>query len=245
MKTVKDGVTKVYRNDILKYKTKKENKNNLSPFGRLRLPFDEAGKLLYSFNPQTIFEGTRFPSAKYMVTNKGHVINLYTNNILCERTVSHGYKMVTLRVNNRNKGVLLHRLVAGLWCPNGKFKGQVHHIDFNKSNNVASNLVWVTASEHELAEKLFNEGDMKKYMEYIENIRKENEIVGEYITIPHPDYKEDECNVYYMIVSMDAYEKIKNGASTECLTNTEILGEYAICKDSEYENITLDVELEV
>lgn len=58
-----------------------------------------------------------------------------------------GYFVVKL--SGRNGGqMLLHRLVASVWCEKPDDANQVNHIDGNKGNNSAENLEWVSASEN-------------------------------------------------------------------------------------------------
>lgn len=58
-----------------------------------------------------------------------------------------GYFVVKL--SGRNGGqILLHRLVASVWCDKPDGANQVNHKDGNKGNNSAENLEWVTASEN-------------------------------------------------------------------------------------------------
>lgn len=58
-----------------------------------------------------------------------------------------GYFVVKL--SGRNGGhVLLHRLVAEVWCDRPEGTTQVNHIDGDKGNNSAENLEWVTAAEN-------------------------------------------------------------------------------------------------
>lgn len=44
--------------------------------------------------------------------------------------------------------MLVHRLVATLWCDNPNKAPHVHHINHIKSDNNANNLKWVTPKEH-------------------------------------------------------------------------------------------------
>ena len=61
---------------------------------------------------------------------------------------SNGYYQVRLSGRGR-KTLLLHRLVAEMWCEKPSDKCvQVNHIDGNKGNNSADNLEWVTPSEN-------------------------------------------------------------------------------------------------
>lgn len=59
----------------------------------------------------------------------------------------NGYFIVKL--SGRNGGhMLLHRLVAKVWCEQPEGATQVNHKDGNKGNNCAENLEWVTPSEN-------------------------------------------------------------------------------------------------
>ena len=42
----------------------------------------------------------------------------------------------------------IHRAVAAAFLPNPENKPHVHHIDGDKRNNCADNLMWVTREEH-------------------------------------------------------------------------------------------------
>ena len=66
------------------------------------------------------------------------------------RITRHGYEQVSLRLNNKNKLVYIHRLVAETFIPNPENKPQVNHIDGNKQNNHVSNLEWCTSRENQL-----------------------------------------------------------------------------------------------
>lgn len=59
-----------------------------------------------------------------------------------------GYEKVTLCKNGECINYLVHRLIAGTFLKNLDNKPQVHHKDFNKSNNHISNLEWVTEKEN-------------------------------------------------------------------------------------------------
>lgn len=54
-----------------------------------------------------------------------------------------------IKLSGRNGGhMLLHRMVASVWCDKKDGCTQVNHIDGNKGNNSAENLEWVTPSEN-------------------------------------------------------------------------------------------------
>lgn len=58
-----------------------------------------------------------------------------------------GYRSITLK---DKKHYYIHRLVAETFIPNPFHKPFVDHKDRNRSNNTASNLHWVTASENQI-----------------------------------------------------------------------------------------------
>jgi hypothetical protein len=60
-----------------------------------------------------------------------------------------GYEYVDLWINNKTEYWLMHRLVAKLFVDNPNNYPQVNHKDGNRSNNDASNLEWVSASENQ------------------------------------------------------------------------------------------------
>lgn len=56
-----------------------------------------------------------------------------------------GYVEVSLgSAQNRNGRVRVHRVVAELFVDNPSLKPEVNHIDFNRKNNIYTNLEWVT-----------------------------------------------------------------------------------------------------
>ena len=61
---------------------------------------------------------------------------------------STGYLMVSFMVDGKTHRRLVHRLVAKAFA-SGEFDGAtVDHIDGDKTNNISSNLQWVTRSEN-------------------------------------------------------------------------------------------------
>jgi len=59
-----------------------------------------------------------------------------------------GYRILTLSRDSKKVNYRVHRLVCEAFIPNPKNKPYVNHIDENKSNNVVTNLEWVTAKEN-------------------------------------------------------------------------------------------------
>ena len=105
------------------------------------------------WKPISGFEGL------YEVSNFGQVRSIslvdragrfHEGRILSQIDNGHGYRVVNLKVNGKQKMMSIHRLVAVAFVENvDPFnKIEVNHIDANKSNNKASNLVWCTHSEN-------------------------------------------------------------------------------------------------
>ena len=86
----------------------------------------------------------------YQVSNLGRVKSKHrvSERILKPSINSRGYMLVILSKNGEYKSGKVHRLVAQSFIPNTENKPQVNHIDENKTNNMASNLEWVTVKEN-------------------------------------------------------------------------------------------------
>lgn len=59
-----------------------------------------------------------------------------------------GYSKISFYVKGKIYTRTIHRLVAEVFIENPDKKPQVHHINENKQDNRASNLMWVTPMEH-------------------------------------------------------------------------------------------------
>lgn len=84
----------------------------------------------------------------YTIDIYGHVINVSNNKEVTQWTDINGYRKVNLSKNKKQRGYMVHRLVAEAFIPNPLNKSQVNHIDGNKQHNVVWNLEWNTPSEN-------------------------------------------------------------------------------------------------
>jgi hypothetical protein len=60
---------------------------------------------------------------------------------------AHGYFNVGLVINGKKTFVMVHRLVAFAFLPPSELP-HINHIDFNRGNNIPSNLQWVTPKQN-------------------------------------------------------------------------------------------------
>jgi hypothetical protein len=81
----------------------------------------------------------------FQVSNLGKV---YKNGEELRQNENHDGYLVSYVGNNRSMGI--HRLVAMAFVPNDdpESKNEVNHIDFNRKNNVATNLEWMSHSDN-------------------------------------------------------------------------------------------------
>lgn len=89
----------------------------------------------------------------YLISNLGKVYSLPNVSRSGIRVMKgsldkDGYHVVTIRRDNKQFTLKIHRLVAKAFIKNLYNKPQINHIDENKSNNLVTNLEWVTGKEN-------------------------------------------------------------------------------------------------
>lgn len=88
---------------------------------------------------------------RYIKTDIKHVESrLIKGKVLKQSIKRNGYKTVDLSKNGKVTTTLVHRLVAETFIPNPDRLRFVNHKDSNRTNNVVSNLEWVTSSENRM-----------------------------------------------------------------------------------------------
>ena len=110
---------------------------------------------------------------QYWVSNQGEVFNATKCHLIESSKDANGYMKVNLQKSENRETPYLHRIVAYVFCPNARYKDDVHHINGNPKDNRASNLIWVTDSEHRKMHNLMKT-DKKAYWQYVKQIRKAN-----------------------------------------------------------------------
>ena len=87
-----------------------------------------------------------FPN--YMASDTGIVINKTTGKTLNGTLKRSGYIEIALLSEDGYSYLLLHRIIAKLFCEGYAEGKEVNHIDGDKTNNHAKNLEWVTHNEN-------------------------------------------------------------------------------------------------
>lgn len=106
---------------------------------------------------------------RYQVSNTGKVVSLKYNppKEIFQTTTNCGYKQVKLYCNGAKKQIGIHRLVAFAFVEGYENGLEVNHIDGNKTNNLYTNLEWVTRSQNQQHQfKMYGKEKKRNYCSY-------------------------------------------------------------------------------
>lgn len=84
----------------------------------------------------------------YKISNFGRCLSVKQNKIKALDTNSYGYARLQCYDGKRRDKLFVHRLVAMLFVDGYKEGFVVDHIDGDKTNNIYTNLQWVSRSEN-------------------------------------------------------------------------------------------------
>jgi hypothetical protein len=86
----------------------------------------------------------------YSISNLGQVRNDVTGLIMKHKIHKDGYHRIGLCQNRKQKGYLIHRIIAQAFLENPRNLKTVDHIDRDKDNNTLSNCRWASRSEQNI-----------------------------------------------------------------------------------------------
>ena len=124
-------------------------------------------------NPHEVFNPDRYPSGRYFATRDGAVYSTWAEDYLRPTLNSVDRYQLTPTLKGKNKTVLVHKIIAYAFCPNERRLAIVHHLNGNKRDNRACNLLYVTAAEHAELHRLLKT-NRAKYRQRISEIKKLN-----------------------------------------------------------------------
>ena len=89
----------------------------------------------------------------YQVSDHGRVYSALSGRVLRPQRVGAGYHALYLCRNGTKNRQYVHRLVASAFLDNLGNRTDINHKDGDKTNNVLSNLEWVSRGENNLHSK--------------------------------------------------------------------------------------------
>ena len=95
---------------------------------------------------QEIFKDIKGYEGLYQISNIGTIKS--ARGFLTPTDNGNGYLIVGLSKGGKRKNFYIHRLVAEAFIDNPNNKTVVNHKDYNKKNNNANNLEWLTQKEN-------------------------------------------------------------------------------------------------
>lgn len=82
------------------------------------------------------------------VNTKNNSTQIRQGKVLKQYLTHNGYLRVVVTKGNKRKSNPVHRLIANTFIPNPENKPEINHKDGYKTNNVITNLEWVTRKEN-------------------------------------------------------------------------------------------------
>ena len=121
------------------------------------LPFEELKKL-------TFYKQTK--SREYFISNYGRLFSMNkateVKKLMKSALTKRGYPKVSLKLEGGYESVYIHKAVAESFSEKSSEEQEyIIHLDFNRSNNKAENLKWV--SEFEQKEYIKKRGEIFEY----------------------------------------------------------------------------------
>lgn len=90
----------------------------------------------------------------YEASSCGQIRNA-RGKILKPQRHAHGYRILAVKFSDGTyKSVTVHSMVAAAWIGERPTALDVHHIDHDKTNNAASNLVYMSRTQNVIASKI-------------------------------------------------------------------------------------------
>jgi len=93
-------------------------------------------------------EWVKIEGFEYSINIKGEVINDKTERIMKSYLDSHGYYIVTLYKNNKEKKYKIHRLIGKYFIENPNNYLEIDHKNGNRADNTIENLRWCNSSQN-------------------------------------------------------------------------------------------------
>lgn len=87
---------------------------------------------------------------RYEVNQNGEIRHINRRHILKPQKNKNGYVYVTFNIQGQRKHFAVHRIVANAFVPNPLNLKEVNHKDYNKENNCANNLEWISSSANKI-----------------------------------------------------------------------------------------------
>ena len=155
----------------------------------------------------------------YQVSNLGNVKSLSYNHtkkpkVLKNIKMSIGYESISLFKDKVSKVFYIHRLVANAFIENKNNLPTVNHIDGIKSNNIVSNLEWMSFSDNNKHAHLIGLNFAKKGEEHPKSKLKKEDVIFIFNSNLSLRVLAKKYNV-----SKTSIEYIKNGKNWSHLTN--------------------------